>query len=153
MEIFWGFASYILAHWELILVCSLSVAALGYAAFILKNWKVAIAAVVIACCGLAYQGADMAGYNRKVAEDVAAQTEIYKNRLTALNNLALKNAAQAKVDADKINELESKASETPKNDGACLDAAAASRVRNIRSGKPVATGTVRHTNVLPQGSR
>lgn len=143
MEVLFGAASYVMAHWELIVVCVLAVAALGYAAFVLKNWKVALAAIIIACCGLAYQGADMAGYNRKVAEDVAAQTQIYKQRVDALNTLALKDAARAKSDAEKIEALQKVADATPKNDNTCFDVGTTRRVRAIGGAKhkPVAART------------
>jgi hypothetical protein len=127
-----AYLSYVASHWELVVVCVVGVAALGYVSFILHNWKTAVAAVAVACCGLAYQHADVAGYERRVAEDVAAQTQVYKERIDALNSIALKNAMQAKSDSESIKSLEKQSEETPKNDSPCLDRAAASRVRNIK---------------------
>jgi hypothetical protein len=127
-----AYASYIGSHWELIVLCVLGVAALGYAAFALRNWKVAAFAVVVTCAALFYQRAQIDGYNRRVAEDVAAQTQIYKDRIDALNTLALRNAMQAQKDSDTLNALRKKSEDTPKNDGACLDRAAVGRVRDIR---------------------
>lgn len=128
----WAYVSYAASHWELIIVCLIGIAALSYLAFILKNWKVALAAAVIACCALAYQHADIAGYNRRVAEDVAAQTQIYKDRIEALNSIALKHAMETKHDDETIAKLREQSEQTPANDRACLDRDAASRVRSIR---------------------
>jgi hypothetical protein len=127
-----SYVSYLLSHWELVVLCVLVVAALGYAAFALRSWKVAACAVVVICVGLFYQRAQIDGYNRRVAEDVAAQTQIYKDRIDALNTLALRNAMQAQKDSDSLNALRKKSEDTPKNDSACLDRAAVGRVRDIR---------------------
>jgi hypothetical protein len=147
--------AYLGSHWVLVIVVTLVVAGLGVAAYILKNLKFALAAIVIAVCGFAYQGAVTSGIQDQMNKDIAAQADLYKGRLNTLSDLALKNAAQAKIDADKIAELESKASETPKNDGACFDADAARRVSNIgkQNRKSVATGSFGHSGLFFKGSR
>ena len=127
-----AYVSYLGSHWELVIICVLGVVALGYAAFALRNWKVAAFAIAVTCAGLFYQRAQIDGYNRRVSEDVAAQTQTYKDRIDVLNTLALKNAMQAQKDSDSLNALRKKSEDTPKNDGACLDRAAVGRVRDIR---------------------
>jgi hypothetical protein len=124
--------SYIVSNWELIIVVVLAVVALGSAAWFLKNWKIAVAAVVIAAFGFAYQSANMAGFDRAVAIQTAERTAILQGRLNALQTLALKDNMQAQLDAKRINDLESIANDTPKNDGFCLDASAVGRVQSIR---------------------
>jgi hypothetical protein len=124
--------SYIASNWELIVVVVLAVIALGAAAWFLKNWKIAVAAIVIAAFGFAYQSANMAGFNRAVAIETAVRTKLLQGRLDTLTTLAVKDNEQAIVDAKRINDLESIANETPKNDGFCLDASAVGRVQSIR---------------------
>lgn len=127
-----AYVSYLGSHWELVIIVVLGVAVLGYGAFALRNWKIAAAAIVLTCLAFAYQRAQIDGYNRRVAEDVAKETQIYKDRIDALNTLALKDAMQAQKDAANISELRKKSEDTPKNDSACLDRAAVGRVRDIR---------------------
>lgn len=147
------FLTYFGSHWLLVIVVSLVVVALGLAAYVLKNLKFALAAIGVAAAGLAYQGAVTSGIQDQMQRDLAAKTELYEGRIKTLNDLAKRNAVQAKLDADKIEELERTASETPKNDGACLDADAANRVSNIGQRKPVATRPGRHSNLFQKGSR
>lgn len=150
----WAYVSFFASHWELLVVIGIGSVALAYLAFVLKNWKLAVAVAVIACCGLVYQHADVSGYNRRVAEDVAAQTQIYKDRIDVLNKVASAHGAATLRDAADIDKLEKKASETPKNDAACLDRAGASRVRSIgndgRDGskESIAARARRHTGVF-----
>lgn len=127
-----AYVSYLGSHWELVIIVVLGVAVLGYGAFALRNWKIAAAAIVLTCLAFAYQRAQIDGYNRRVAEDVASQTKILQGRIDALNLLALKDAMQAQKDAANISELRKKSEDTPKNDSACLDRAAVGRVRDIR---------------------
>lgn len=147
--------AYLAAHWVLVIITVLVVAGLTAACVILKNLKFALAAVAVAIAGFMYQGAVMSGIQTQMQKDIAEQSEIYRGRVDALNTLALKNAAQANADADKINDLESRASETPKNDGACLDASAASRVRAIGAIKPRSTAASarRYPSLFSKGSR
>lgn len=149
-----AFLLYLGSHWIIVIVAILTVVGLGVAAYVLKNLKYALAAIAVAVVGFAYQGAVTSGIQSQLNKDMAAKTEMYEGRINELNKLAANNAFRAKLDANKIDELESKASETPKNDGACLDADAARRVSNIgRQRKPTTASTGRHSIMFFKGSR
>jgi CBS-domain-containing membrane protein len=124
--------SYIGAHWALIVVVVLATMALGYLAFVLRNWKVALAAIVLVCAGLAYQSADLAGYKRRVNEESAARITQLESRIAVLDTLQNDNARRALADSLEISRLEGLASETPPNNGACFDAATSRRVRDVK---------------------
>lgn len=125
-------ASYIGSNFALILVVTLAVIALGAVAWFAKNWKVAVAAVVVLGLGLAYQQIDKNAYQRAVAEQAAAKVAILQSRLDALNRVAEADAARAAEDALYIAALEANAGITPPNNGPCLDADAAKRIGGIR---------------------
>lgn len=129
---FGAFLSYFGANWVLVVLVLLGTVALGYVAFILRNWKLAVGAVVLVCVGLAYQKANMDGYKRRVNEEAQAQIKVLNGRLDALQHVAAEDALRAQRDSTEIAQLKKLASETPKNDSACLDVDAARRVRAIR---------------------
>lgn len=147
--------SYILAHLGLILSCVLGVVALSAVAVFAKNWKAAVAAVVLTIAGLAYQEADLGGYKRRLNEEAQAQVAILNGRIATLAAITKAYNERSIADAAKITELETQASETPKNDGSCFDAPTAHRVRSIGSAAPVAAPvpTRRPTNLLPRSLR
>jgi glucan phosphoethanolaminetransferase (alkaline phosphatase superfamily) len=124
--------SYIGGNFALILVVFLAVVALGAVAWFAKNWKVAVTAVVILGAGFAYMQIDKNAYQRRVAEETAAEVNALKARIALTNAAAEREAKRAIADAEQISELKRKASETPPNAGECFDAAAADRVRSIR---------------------
>lgn len=123
---------YLLSHWVLVLVAVLSVVGLGVAAWVFKNWKMALAAIVVAIFGFMYQGAVMHGINLQIANQAAEKIEILEDRIDVMNKAAALHSARAVEDAAKIEELENLANETPANNGACLDIDSARRLRNIK---------------------
>lgn len=118
---------------------------------VLKYWKIGligIAALFIAgfCIHL-----DRAGYQRRVNEDKAAQIETLQKRILTLSMITEKDNQRAVADAFLNTKLKDLASATPRNDGPCLDAAAAHRVWTVRQ---LASGSTpvpsrRVPNVLP----
>jgi hypothetical protein len=124
---------YLATHWVLVIVVVLAVVGLGAGAWFLKNWKLALAAIALAVVGFMYQGAVMHGINVQLEKDMAEQLDISNGRLATINTLTLKDAFQAKKDSDANEALERLASETPKNDGPCLDAASSHRVWSGRN--------------------
>lgn len=124
--------SYIGANFALILVVVLLVVALGAIAWFAKNWKVAIAAILLVCAGLGYQQIDKNAYQRRVSEEAAAQVKVLQGRLDTLTAVSQADAERALAASAVITELERTASLTPPNDGPCLDANAASRVGDIK---------------------
>lgn len=124
--------SYLGSNWVLVILVVLGTAALGYVSFILRNWKLALAAVLLVMLGLGYQKANMDGYKRKVNEDAQAQLTTLKHRLATLSLLNASDTKRAQADQATISELKRLARETPKNDGACLGIDAARRVRAIK---------------------
>lgn len=123
---------YLMAHWVLVLVAVLSVVALGVAAWVFKNWKLALAAIVVAILGFMYQGAVMHGINLQIANEAAGKIEVLEDRIDTLNKTAEAHNARALEDAAQIEKLETEANETPANSSAALDRDAARRVRSIR---------------------
>jgi hypothetical protein len=125
-------ASYIGSNFALILVVALAVIALGAVAWFAKNWKVAVAAVIVLGLGLAYQQIDKNAYQRAVAEQAAAKVAILQDRLDTLTKVAEADAARAAEDALYIAALEAHAGTTPPNGGPCLPADAAKRIGGIK---------------------
>lgn len=123
---------FLASNWALVTAVVLVVVVLGFAAFVLKNWKIAAAAILIVAGIYGGQWLFTAGVNAEVAREKARIVATLQNRIDIANSIADAAAERALKDATKIEELEKAASETPKNDGICLDAAAADRVRNIR---------------------
>lgn len=69
---------------------------------------------------------------RQSTKQLKAENALLQNRLKSVSDTADAYASQAKTDADKISELETKANAIPKNDGPCLDGDTSSRLRSIR---------------------
>lgn len=144
------------SHWVLIIATVLAVIGLGVAAYVLKNLKFAVAALAVAVAGFLYQGAVTSGIKIQMEKELAEQVEIANNRLATINTLTLKDAMQAKKDADDNDALAKSAGETPKNDSPCLDIDAARRVRAIGGpAEPVATTVPARgpTSLLPWRSK
>lgn len=123
---------YLAAHWGLVIATVLAVLALGVAAFFLKNWKIAVAAVAVSIAGFVYQGAVMSGIQLQMAKDNVAIVKQLKDRLTTMENVSAADTARAIADNEKITELESRASEVHTDNRIGLDAAAVGRVRSIK---------------------
>lgn len=121
--------SYIGSNAALIVVVVLVVIALGAVAWFAKNWKVAVAAIVVLAVALAYQQIDKNAYERAVAAQAAAQVKVLQGRLAALNKINADNAEQALADAAEIQRLQQ---QTPPNSSPCLDVDAAKRIGAIR---------------------
>jgi len=107
---------------------------------LITNWRTtAITSAVIAAvtgAGILWHNIDKAGYQRKAAEDAAYQVDILQKRLATTQLTLAMDAERASKDKAYIDQLETLARETPKNDGVCLDAASAGRVRAIGGAKP-----------------
>lgn len=124
--------SYIGAHWFLILSVVGISAALAAVAWFTKNWKAAVAAIVLVFFGLAYQSADLGGYKRRVDEAKAEQIKTLTDRLAVTNLVTSMDAYVALANAKLNTQMEDLARETPANAAVCLDAAAAHRVWAVR---------------------
>ena len=124
--------SYLGANFALVLVVVLAVVALGAVAWFAKNWKVAVAAVVVAMAGLYAQQFDKNGYDRRVAEEVAEQTKVLQSRLNTLQAVNAADVERALAANARIAEQEALAAQTPANANQCLPEDAAKRVGDIR---------------------
>lgn len=124
--------SYIGSNFALILVVVLAVVALGAVAWFARNWKVAVAALLVLGAGLAYQQIDENAYQRRVSEEAAAQVETLKGRLVTLQKQTAADAERAKADAAYIESLEALASETPANDKPAIDQGTANRIGAVK---------------------
>lgn len=126
------FLSYLGANFALILVVVLLVLALGAIAWFAKNWKVAVAAILLVCAGLGYQQIDKSAYQRRVSEEAAERVAVLQGRLDTLQAVSQADAERALKASAVITELERTASLTPPNAGPCLDEGAAGRVGGIK---------------------
>lgn len=124
--------SYLWANFALIAVVTLAVVGLAVLAFFLKNWKAALAALVVLGLGFAYMQIDKSAYQRRVSEEAAEKVKALTDQIDNMNKVAEADVQRAIEDATKIAELEGKANETPANNGACLDIDGARRVRDIK---------------------
>lgn len=122
-------ASYIGSNFALIAVVVLVVAALVVIAIFSRNWKVAVAALIVTAAGLGYQHLDKMIYQRFVAEQAANEIAMLKGRLKTLSDANEAHAKRAAADADEIETLKT---ETPKNDKPAIDAETAKRIGKIR---------------------
>ena len=124
--------SYIGSNFALILVVVLAVVALGAVAWFAKNWKVAVAALLVLGAGLAYQHIDKTAYQRRVSEEAAAEVATLKGRLATLQKQTAADAERAKADAAYIESLEAQAGETPANNTPAIDKSTANRIGAIK---------------------
>lgn len=147
--------SYIGGNFGLILFTVLAVVALCAVAWFAKNWKVVVAAVAILAAGFIYMQIDKSAYQRRVAEEAAAQVKLLNDRIVVMEIVSKNDGARAAINQEYITKLEEEASDTPKNAGVCLDAAGARRVRSIGGTGPRATPLPprRVPNVLPWRNR
>lgn len=119
-----------------------------------RFWKVGVAAlVVLALTGYAIH-LDRAGYQRRVNEDKAQEIALLHERIAKIGLITSLDTQRAQADATLTKQLESLAFETPPNAGACLDRAAASRVRAIQLPDPFAATapTRRHPSLFQKRS-
>ena len=146
--------SYIGAHWFLILSVVGIAAGLSAFAWFTKNWKAALAAIVLVFFGLAYQSADLGGYKRRLNEEKAQEIALLHDRLATMSMITSLDTQRVLSDAKLNTQLERLAFETPPNAGACLDRASARRVRSIGSEQPLAAPTSprRHSSLFQKRS-
>jgi hypothetical protein len=100
--------------------------------WLLRNWKLALGALGVLAVVIFLWQVDRRGYQRRVNEEAQAKLVLMQERIDTVEKLNKAYTALVLKDAAAITELERKASETPKNDAACLDRAAAGRVRAIK---------------------
>lgn len=117
---------------------------------IVANWRMILITAALVAAGVVWHQIDKAGYQRKAAEDAAAQVEVLQRRLGTLQLTQAADAQRAAADAYFNSKLEALSRDTPKNDGVCLDADAARRVRAIGGSntRPAPVPAKRHSNVL-----
>jgi hypothetical protein len=146
-----AYLSYLGSHWTLFVIVVLLTAGLLAMAWFTKNLKWVLGAVVLVAAGLAYQSSNIDGYKRKASEDAMAQVQLLKTRLLTLSMINAADAQRATADAYFKTKLETLASDTPPNAGACLDAAAAHRVWAVRSAvsDTAPVPSLRHSKLLP----
>lgn len=124
--------SYIGSNFALILVVVLVVVVLGAIAWFAKNWKVAVAALLVTAAGLGYQHIDKTAYQRRVSEEAAEQVKVLQGRLDTLQKQTAADAERAKADAAYIESLEALAGDTPANDKPAIDQVTAGRIGAIK---------------------
>lgn len=124
--------SYIGSNFALILVVVLAIVALGAVAWFARNWKVAVAALLVLGAGLAYQHVDKTAYQRRVNEEAVATVKRLQGRLDTLQKQSAADAERAKADAAYIESLEILADETPKNDTPAIDKDTANRIGAVK---------------------
>lgn len=125
-------ASYIGSNFALITVVVLVVVALATIAWFARNWKVAVAAVIVIAVALAYQQIDKNAFERALHEQKARELAVLRKQITELAKINQADTERALADAAEIARLEALAGATPPNDRACLDTDAARRVRAIQ---------------------
>lgn len=128
----WAALSFAGQYWQLLIVSTLACAVLAYVAFVLRNWRAALAVVGIVVAVLAAQFAYTQGYNAKTDEDVAERTKILQDRLDTLQRLADADRLRADQDAAEIARLTELASKTPANTKPALPADVAKRIGGIK---------------------
>ena len=148
--------SYLAANFALVTVTGLAVAALGAIAFFARNWKAAVAAAAVLGAGFAYQQIEKSAYQRRVAEEAAAQVDQLKQRLNVLNAASEQDARRAAADQARISDLEEQARAKPaatdQSRHVCFDRTATRRVSAIRWAEPggsrAADGAGRHPKLF-----
>jgi uncharacterized membrane protein (DUF106 family) len=127
-----AFLTYFGAHWLIAIACILGVVAFGAVAWFLKNWKFAVAAIVLAIFGFLYQSAVTDGIKIQMAKDAQQRIEMLQSQIHKLNSANEADAQRAIEDQKTIEQLQEQVNATPKNDASCLDADSARRLHNIR---------------------
>lgn len=123
---------FLASNWALVTAAVLAIVICGAVAWFTKNWKPAAIGLAILAAIYGAQHLFTAGVNAEVARQVAREKALMENRINVANDIADHHIKRAEQDAAKIEELERMAAQTPANTNACLDAAAAGRVRSIR---------------------
>lgn len=122
-----------LAHWwPWVIVAVLGTVGLGYAAFILRNWRLAVGAAAIVAAWLITQWFWSAGYKAKVDENKAAQIARLNNRIKLQDSLLTDYEGMAKRDEAELVALQAQIDATPKNDAACLPKDATGRIGAVK---------------------
>lgn len=132
MTSLFAFGSFLFAYWQWILIGTVGAAILAYVAFILRNWKIAVAVAVMVALFLSHQAMYSAGYGAHVAEEAAKLTVLLQGRIDTLEAVTKEDAKRADEDADTIERLRAAAAETPANATVALPAAAARRIGGIK---------------------
>jgi membrane protein implicated in regulation of membrane protease activity len=128
----WGVLHFLMAYWQWIGIALIVSAGLGYAAFILRNWKLAAVAVGLLVLFFSHQWTYVAGSNARLRLVQAESARLLKARDETIKDVQEAATKQAAEDAKRIAELEKKIDATPKNNRPALPRAAAGRVRDIR---------------------
>lgn len=122
----------VLAIWYrtlITLITSLFSFGLPAVSFVAKHWK--LLALVAAIGGMGFEGWHLArSWDRETA--LVAQADTLKHRLGTISLLQASDAKRANDSLTALNKLKDLASDTPKDDTACLPRAAVGRVRSIR---------------------
>jgi hypothetical protein len=145
------FLSYVTSTFGLISVTGLLVVICLGIAWTLKSLKWAIGAAAVLAAGLAYAQIDHNAFQRAEAARAQAQIELLQTRILTISMITAKDNERSVADAFLNTKLKDLSLETPRNDGACLDAATAHRVWAI-SGTSTITAPLspgRVSNVLP----
>lgn len=119
--------------------------------FILKHWRIGLAVLALLGAGIALERANMHGYQRRLNEEKAQEIRLLQDRIATMSLVSSLDNMRALSDAKLNNQLENLASDTPKNDGPCLNASATHRVWSITDAKPGSAPipSRRISNVLP----
>lgn len=124
--------SFLWSYWTLILPALLAAAAFAYVAFILRNWRAALAAIALAASIIAAGVIYKRGYDARTAEVLAAQRSILQARIKTLEEVSARDAERATADAARIAELQKLVDDTPPNTAPGLPQGAAERIGKIR---------------------
>jgi hypothetical protein len=118
--------------------------------FLVTNWKVTLGALAILGAAYALHVSSLHGYQKRVDEEHKQEINLLQDRIATLSHLASLDAQRAQDDAKQNAQLETLSRDTPKNDGPCLDAAAAHRVWALRGaqGLPAPTPPGRIADVF-----
>lgn len=119
-----------------------------------KNWKLMLyGAAVILVLGF-LRHIDQKGYQRRINEEKAQEIALLTERIAKISFITSLDTQRALTDSKLTKQLESLAFETPPNAGACLDRAAAGRVRSIQLPDPFAAPTAsrRHSSLFQKRS-
>lgn len=128
MGALWFFVS----QWQLVLIGLAITVGLGYAAFILKNWKLAAGALVLIAfvtySGIQYKN----GYDDHLAKTLAEQKKMFEERERTALAAAELERQRAAAAISTAEDLQRQIDETPNDPRVCGDGDLPRRLRSVR---------------------
>lgn len=128
----WGSLAFLKEYWGPLLALAPVIAALGFIAYVSRDWRVAAAAVAIVAVMLYADHLFKQGYNKREAELRAEYTRVLAEREVVRAEAEAEYRRQKAEDDARLAELQRVIDETPPNDQPAVPRSSGGRIRSVR---------------------